>query len=195
MLLSSFIRAPFLADDRHSPVKSLNYRISLIRCRPQIEALLTEVAEQKYDQGDWLERLWSSWLSARSMEKIFWPIVFLAGRERSCSMSLQFIYHFHSSPTGPFSISTTSKSDVSTREPRVLKAFGSGNYEIRFQVKNWGTKAYIHSLSLALTLTVILSPNHFTTSNFKWPCKLFCLMCTVQTSCMCHTTLCMCGTT
>ena len=34
-----------------------------------------------------------------------------------------------------------------------------------------------------LTLTVTLSPNHSTTSNFGWPCTLFRLMCIAQRSC------------
>ena len=46
-----------------------------------------------------------------------------------------------------------------------------------------------HFLALALTLTCILSPNHYTTSNFKGPCTLFRLMCTAQPSYKCHTTL------
>ena len=39
----------------------------------------------------------------------------------------------------------------------------------------------IHSLSLALTLTTILSPNHYTTSNFRRPCTQFRLMCITHT--------------
>ena len=37
-------------------------------------------------------------------ESFFLPIYFLAGRERSRSMSLQFNYHFRSSLTPPFSL-------------------------------------------------------------------------------------------
>ena len=42
----------------------------------------------------------------------------------------------------------------------------------------------IHSLSLALTLTLtaILSPNRYTTSNFGRPCTQFCLMCIARAS-------------
>ena len=51
------------------------------------------------------------------------------------------------------------------------------------------------TLALTLTQTTTLSPNHLTTSNFRWPCTLFHLMCITQTSCMCDTNLRTCSTT
>ena len=52
-------------------------------------------------------------------------------------------------------------------------------------------KRNMYSPSLALTLTVTLSPNYFTVSNFRWPCTLFRIMCITQTSCMFRATVCM----
>ena len=49
--------------------------------------------------------------------------------------------------------------------------------------KEW---KYIYSPSLTLKLTVTLSPNHWTTSNFGWLCTQFRLKCIVETSCMCR---------
>ena len=48
------------------------------------------------------------------------------------------------------------------------------------------TKRKIHSMPLALTLTVTLSRNHLTMRNFGWPYTL-----SMPALCMCHTTLCM----
>ena len=43
--------------------------------------------------------------------------------------------------------------------------------------------------NLKRNLTVTQSPNHLTTSKFGRPCTQFLLMCIMQMSCMCHTTL------
>jgi len=58
-----------------------------------------------------------------------------------------------------------------------------------------GTKnIYFPSLALILTLTVILSPKHYTTKNFGW-LHTIPLMYIAQTSCMCHTNVLMRRTT
>ena len=46
---------------------------------------------------------------------------------------------------------------------------GVCHFKARIKKKQWN----IHSLSLALTLTAILSLNHYTTSNFGRPCTQF----------------------
>ena len=129
MLLSSCIRAPLLASDRHSPVKSLNYRISLIRCCPQIEAH-TNRQNKNMIRGTGLRGCKVADYPHKAWRKFFY-LFFLAGRECSRSMSLQFNYHFHSSPTAPFSIFHHQQELHFDPKAKRIKVFGSGNYVIK----------------------------------------------------------------
>ena len=55
--------------------------------------------------------------------------------------------------------------------------------------KKWNGNTHSPSLALTLTLTVVLSPNHYTTRNFGCLCTQFCLVSIAQTSCMCRINL------
>ena len=75
--------------------------------------IVPEVAEQKYSWGRLVWEAAKQSIICTKCEKNVLSF-FLSRWECSCNMLLQFNYHFHSSLTAPFSLFTTSKSDIST---------------------------------------------------------------------------------